>query len=213
MTMAAMLFGVAAMAQNTLSVPEKIEVAQGGDAEITIGASTEGYIAALAFRIGMPAGCLLKTHYELVFDEETEEEVETLVYDYVINGNRGQGHSATIQEAESEQGFMQVSIFSNPVKIFKGKEGDIITLSFQCPEDAATGDYEIVIKDVAGSTSKGVRVPFDAVTIPMTVTKGTGISSINAEDVKAPVYNLAGQRVSKAQKGVFIQNGKKVAVK
>ena len=42
---------------------------------------------------------------------------------------------------------------------------------------------------------------------------GTGINSINAADSKAPVYNLSGQRVSKAQQGVFIQNGKKVAVK
>ena len=42
---------------------------------------------------------------------------------------------------------------------------------------------------------------------------GTGINSINALDSKAPIYNVAGQRVSKAQKGVYIQNGKKVAVK
>ena len=41
----------------------------------------------------------------------------------------------------------------------------------------------------------------------------TGINSINAADSKAPVYNMAGQRVGKAQQGVFIQNGKKVAVK
>jgi len=66
---------------------------------------------------------------------------------------------------------------------------------------------------VAGSTTKGVSVPFDDVTVPLTVTSGTGINSINADDVNAPIYNIAGQRVSKAQKGVFIQNGKKIAVK
>ncbi|MBR3858375.1 MAG: hypothetical protein IKM68_10425, partial [Bacteroidaceae bacterium] len=55
----------------------------------------------------------------------------------------------------------------------------------------------------------------DAPTVNFTLKVGdpTGINSINAEDSKAPVYNLAGQRVSKAQQGVFIQNGKKVAVK
>ena len=47
----------------------------------------------------------------------------------------------------------------------------------------------------------------------LTVGAGTGIIGINADDTNAPIYNVAGQRVSKAQKGIFIQNGKKVAVK
>lgn len=42
----------------------------------------------------------------------------------------------------------------------------------------------------------------------------TAVSSVKADELKdATIYNLAGQRVSKAQKGVYIINGKKVAVK
>ena len=42
----------------------------------------------------------------------------------------------------------------------------------------------------------------------------TGIDEINGADVEnGAIYNLAGQRVNKAQKGVFIVNGKKVIVK
>ncbi len=42
----------------------------------------------------------------------------------------------------------------------------------------------------------------------------TGISGIDAENVSnGAIYNLAGQRVEKAQKGIFIINGKKVLVK
>lgn len=42
----------------------------------------------------------------------------------------------------------------------------------------------------------------------------TAISSVKADELQgATIYNLAGQRVSKAQKGVYIINGKKVAVK
>lgn len=39
----------------------------------------------------------------------------------------------------------------------------------------------------------------------------TGISSVTTDkfDSNAPVYNLAGQRVSKNAKGILIQNGKK----
>lgn len=42
----------------------------------------------------------------------------------------------------------------------------------------------------------------------------TAVSSVKADEQQgATIYNLAGQRVSKAQKGVYIINGKKVAVK
>lgn len=42
----------------------------------------------------------------------------------------------------------------------------------------------------------------------------TAVSSVKADELQgATIYNLAGQRVSKAQKGVYIINGKKVAVK
>ena len=38
----------------------------------------------------------------------------------------------------------------------------------------------------------------------------TGISGINVDDENAIIYNIAGQRVSKAQKGVNIVNGIKI---
>ena len=43
--------------------------------------------------------------------------------------------------------------------------------------------------------------------------KGSGIGNILMENVNAPIYNLAGQRVEKATKGIYIQNGKKYVVK
>jgi len=45
------------------------------------------------------------------------------------------------------------------------------------------------------------------------ITEVTGISEVNAEAASGEIYNLAGQRVSKAVKGLYIQNGKKVLVK
>ena len=41
----------------------------------------------------------------------------------------------------------------------------------------------------------------------------TGINGVNAAANGNAIYNLAGQRVSKTQKGVYVVNGKKVAVK
>jgi hypothetical protein len=39
------------------------------------------------------------------------------------------------------------------------------------------------------------------------------IQSIEAESEQGAIYNLAGQRVSKATKGIFIKNGRKVVIK
>ena len=44
-------------------------------------------------------------------------------------------------------------------------------------------------------------------------TDADAIRAIEAEEGNDVIYNLAGQRVSKAQKGIFIKNGKKVVVK
>ncbi len=66
-------------------------------------------------------------------------------------------------------------------------------------------------------TATGIVVPFnDTFEIALTALESTstGIDNINAElSNDAPIYNLAGQRVEKAVKGINIQNGKKFIVK
>ena len=50
--------------------------------------------------------------------------------------------------------------------------------------------------------------------VEVTVSPATNISNIKADtNADSPLYNLAGQRVSKSYKGVVIKNGKKVLVK
>lgn len=44
-------------------------------------------------------------------------------------------------------------------------------------------------------------------------TAASGIQAVKVDEANAPVYNLAGQQVEKAQKGIYIQNGKKFVVK
>ena len=74
-----------------------------------------------------------------------------------------------------------------------------------------------------GATIKGMRAYFN---VPVAAVQAgvklfiageditTSIDEIDGQNiVNAPVYNLAGQRVGKAQKGIYIVNGKKVLVK
>lgn len=61
----------------------------------------------------------------------------------------------------------------------------------------------ISASDVAGVKSFAIDLDGDE----------TAIQLIKAVGGDAAIYNLAGQRVSRAQKGIFIQNGKKFIVK
>lgn len=58
------------------------------------------------------------------------------------------------------------------------------------------------------------EAPEMIVSVDPTNAGATAISNVNAEqNANAPIYNMAGQRVSNAVKGVFIQNGKKFVIK
>lgn len=220
MTMVALLCGVAAMAQIEATIDvEPVEVAQGEKVYIPLGLTSSESLCAVSFRIAFPEGTAFGTRVEMVYDEDLDEDVETEVYDFEIDAARSQGHVGEVKElgtatpedvADKEAGFLMFAVTSNPVKNFKKKVGTFATISIAASPQAVVGEnYVITIKKAAASTSAGVSVPLADMTIPVKITQGTGINSVNADDVNAPVYNLAGQRVSKAQKGIFIQNGKK----
>ncbi len=74
-----------------------------------------------------------------------------------------------------------------------------------------TGDNKAYIdltdvKEEEEASVKGIRIYSEN-------NIATGINSIAAEAAQGKVYNLAGQRVSKATKGLYIVNGKKTLVK
>lgn len=48
---------------------------------------------------------------------------------------------------------------------------------------------------------------------PNSISSASGISDVKAQEAQGVIYNLAGQRIEKAQKGIYIQNGKKFIVK
>jgi hypothetical protein len=51
-------------------------------------------------------------------------------------------------------------------------------------------------------------------TLKCTITTTSGINAVKADALKdAQIYTISGQRVDKAQKGLYIVNGKKVVIK
>lgn len=88
--------------------------------------------------------------------------------------------------------------------LFFGKGGTSDLAGFyKLNPDTKTGGFKAYIADDGTGSAKVLDFGNEA----------TGINTIENGAENGAVYNLQGQRVNKAQKGVFIQNGKKVVLK
>ena len=160
-----------------------------GYLEVMLTAEDVAAISGIQFNFALPAGVTIAK----VYNEDDEEWVDDVTF--------------PIAKAKHQGGDNSLS--------FKSTTNPVAKIGIVAAQDATDGEYEIVFNKAALSDKSSPVVSYDVpdFTAKVTIAGGVGINSINAADSKAPVYNLAGQRVSKAQKGVYIQGGKKVAVK
>lgn len=141
----------------------------------------------------------------------------------VIKANTPVLIKPTNEELDGQIYFNAVMIKTNDAKV-EGKNFDFI--GTYAPMTVAEGDYFIsgnkLYKSAGATNVKGTRAYLKAK--KTTSTGGevklyidgleTAISEINGDAAEqGAIYNLAGQRVEKAQKGIYIVNGKKVLVK
>jgi hypothetical protein len=203
MTLVAMLCGAAAMAQTcTISADQVIAVPGGETAyvEVMLNESAPGQlVTAASFRLQLPPGVSIA--YDP--DEEADD------YSFPI---AKKGHTLDFRATTNENEY-QFSAASDK-DYFKTAEPRILCkIGLAVPSGYAIGDYLLKFSKISYSDPSGQSIfPQADFNTKLTVDP-TAINGINALDSKAPIYNVAGQRVNKAQKGVYIQNGKKIAVK
>lgn len=88
---------------------------------------------------------------------------------------------------------------------FAGKPDGALTLQVK----DAIGFYTFSGETI-GANKAYLTLPTDVKSLAIQFSDATAIQSINAAENGAAIYNLAGQRVSNAQKGFFIVGGKKI---
>ena len=209
MTMAAMLCGVAAMAQNTLSASD-IKVETGATAAtLEISLNNADPIVAIGFRLQLTEGVAVRAKQIKINEDRINMEKVVEVFG---DPDAEVTDVYTLGIANAADGNKEYSLYPSEAMTLLGNEGVILTMPMTLT-GVADGSYDIKVYKISIGNADAVSVADEKeFTVKLNV-GATGINSINAEDSNAPVYNVAGQRVSKAQKGVFIQNGKKVAVK
>ncbi|MBR5395139.1 MAG: hypothetical protein IK144_08675 [Bacteroidaceae bacterium] len=203
MTMAAMLCGVAAMAQiGTLSC-EDVTVADNETPYVVVLLNTEDAtaISGINFTMVLPDGVSIAK----VYNEDDEEWVDDVTFPIAKAKHQSGVMTAT-------EGYL-VYVAAETSVSFKTTTNEVVKIGLDVA-NLAKGTYDIKFKSI-GLSDKGSPIKSyeqDDFTAQL-INGGDGIYEIKALDNNAPVYNLAGQRVSKAQKGVYVQSGKKVAVK
>jgi len=198
----AALASTTAFAQTVVPSPSTVVIEPGGTADVTFAVEndTETKAALVEFFLYLPEG--ITVAYDLDEEDYIYEKVSTMLV---------KSHSVTV--SKRADGSFYVLVKNESGKEFKGTSGDYLTLtlaadaSFSGSAEATMTDIHLVKLD-ASKFQSSTENKF-TIGDPSTV----GIRGIYAEGEDAPLYNTAGQRVQKAHKGLYIQNGKKVVKK
>ena len=175
-----------------------VEIEAGKTAEVTFTITAETKAAIAEFKLDLPEGIAIQ------YDEDEEDYVYELGGDMTVKT-----HAATIKKQTS--GAYYVLVSNNSGKEFKAESGDYLTVTLEASETAVSGEAkmrDIILGNLAAQQMNTVEEATFKITVPVT----EGISDVKADGSKAPVYNVAGQRVENAQKGLYIQNGRKILV-
>ena len=143
-----------------------------------------------------------------VFDEDEEEYVADITLSSTFHKAK---HSCSVKKTADNAMMLICSGGTETVALKSATEGELCTIGLTVADGVTS--QAVAVKNVAVSDDQGVQSNQADTTFQLIV-GSTGIVNIENDAVNGGVfYNLAGQKVSNAQKGVLIQNGKKVVVK
>ena len=208
MTMAAMLCGVAAMAQTYASISVEPLAFTADDVTVTpmniiFNTDNAAGFTSAGVVFELPAGITVNQ----IWDEDDEEYKAD-----VVSPMAKSSHTVMLNPSSTNPQRFTLAV-AHKTSTLKTSTNILATIGLKASKDMTPGNYQIVFGECSNGFGTETKFRYTPDPVAITVAFGTGINSINAADSKAPIYNLAGQRVSKAQQGVFIQNGKKIANK
>ena len=133
--------------------------------------------------------------FRIILTGEPASTEATITYD---------GEALTFDENNNVQldGAYDESLLS----VVSEDENATVTTSYE--EKDGSNVLTITVKGADADTN-----PNNVVTYTVTFDVAVGINAVDADLENAVIYDLAGRRVSKANKGIYIINGKKVAIK
>ena len=204
--------GVQSYADNVLTASD-VSIQAGQTATLNITLSDEGpSYNAFVFDLLLPEGISIATSAE---DGQ---------YIATYNSERAKGSDYQLLIANHKAHSYRVLGFNQTNESF-GSKGVLLTITLQAATNITNGNATgTLVTDFTdqeyGSSVLGFVATdnywtygFPQASFTVSMTNDTGIHDLQADDAEANTYNLMGQRVQHADKGVFIKNGKKIIKK
>ena len=193
------LLAVFALTLAAKAATATFDVTGDGTDWIVISLENDFNCGAFGFMLDLPAGA------ELAWDDDEEN------YVFEKNTDRLKGSKWSVDVQKTATGY-SINIYGSTVREISG---ELIRFKLAAPVTGTATFKNVNFTDV-GDDGKGTISVYpdndDTKTFTIEL-KADAINGISAEQTKSGViYNMAGQRVSKATKGIFVVDGKKVAV-
>jgi len=191
-------------AQNNFSITFADVNVENGAGKLVASMTKDMTVAGWQMFLYLPEGVEIAQ----VYDEDEEEYVADITLSSTFHKAK---HSCSSKRTTDGAMMLICSGGTETVALKSANEGELCTIGLKVASTVTS--QAVAVKGVAVSDDKGVQYNQDDTTFQLNIGT-TGIINIENDGVNGGVfYNLAGQKVSNAQKGVLIQNGKKVVVK
>lgn len=190
--------------------PAELKIAAGESKDVVFSLKTDEAPVAFQLYIQCPDGLDVATF----INDDDEEQLAI-----VAEGSRYKSHHSItplpvagvpgryVVGCASTKGSAEAATLKNNAD--GQPDGAVLKVTFKATADIVDG--AISIENALAGFVGGTDVKFDNMTIKI---NPTAINSISAEQTKTgAIFNLNGQRVSKTTKGIYVIDGKKVAVK
>ena len=191
-------------AQNNFSITFADVNVENGAGKLVASMTKDMTVAGWQMFLYLPEGVEIAQ----VYDEDEEEYVADITLSSTFHKAK---HSCSSKRTTDGAMMLICSGGTETVALKSANEGELCTIGLKVASTVTS--QAVAVKGVAVSDDKGVQYNQDDTTFQLNIGT-TGIINIENDGVNGGVfYNLAGQKVSNAQKGVLIQNGKKIVVK
>lgn len=191
---------MAAFVATMTAMAQKATMEAGFDLDtktISVYVTNDFDVTSFSFKFALPEGAKVAVAY----DEDEDDDIQQIFR----GADRLKGSKWTFDVRPAANDRTMVTAWGSTLK---GNSGVIATIQLEGELKGLVefSDAQVAGKDADGNATGQMNLPNFSLDI------ATAIEGIEAaaENENAPMYNLAGQRVSRVQKGIFIQNGKKV---
>lgn len=176
--------------------------------------STDGEYKNAATNFFLTVGFAAST--EAIFTADpasgsTVEKIESVTLTFTEEQYANAGYDSDIVGYVVNEKGEEVATF-NCYRLDMGAQNNQLVWSLK-EAITAPGTYTITFPSGIILMNEQADRKIDEFTITYTISKPTGIQGIIAAEGEADIYTVGGQKVQKAGKGLYIINGKKVAVK